>query len=51
MLHELLTINNNRINLSDVPGVSKDLKEVVLSQEHDEFYERVTIFSFSNYFS
>lgn len=41
MLHELLTINNNRINLSEVPGVSKDLKEVVLSQEHDDFYERV----------
>ncbi|XP_062570493.1 vacuolar protein sorting-associated protein 45-like [Saccostrea cucullata] len=38
MVHELLGINNNRINLSDVPGISKDLKEVVLSAEHDEFY-------------
>ncbi|CAG2114366.1 unnamed protein product [Medioppia subpectinata] len=38
-LHELLTINNNRINLADVPGV-KDMKEVVLSQEHDDFYQR-----------
>lgn len=45
MLHELLTITNNRISLSDAPGVSKDLKEVVLSQEHDEFYERVYIFN------
>ena len=41
MVHELLGINNNRINLSDVPGISKDLKEVVLSAEHDEFYANV----------
>lgn len=41
MLHELLTITNNRINLSEVPGVSRDLKEVILSSEQDEFYERV----------
>ncbi|XP_054160792.1 vacuolar protein sorting-associated protein 45-like [Oppia nitens] len=38
-LHELLNINNNRINLSNVPGV-KDIKEVVLSQEHDDFYQK-----------
>ncbi|KAI8793205.1 vacuolar protein sorting-associated protein 45 [Biomphalaria glabrata] len=38
MVHELLTINNNRINLSTVLGISKDLQEVVLSAEHDEFY-------------
>ncbi|PNF35932.1 Vacuolar protein sorting-associated protein 45 [Cryptotermes secundus] len=38
MVHELLTITNNRVSLSEVPGISKDLKEVVLSAEHDEFY-------------
>ncbi|XP_025077433.1 vacuolar protein sorting-associated protein 45-like [Pomacea canaliculata] len=38
MVHELLGINNNRINLVNVPGISKDLQEVVLSAEHDEFY-------------
>ncbi|KAI4494916.1 PREDICTED: vacuolar protein sorting-associated protein 45 [Polistes canadensis] len=38
MVHELLTINNNRVNLSHVKGISKELKEVVLSAEHDEFY-------------
>ncbi|KAL5004132.1 hypothetical protein ScPMuIL_017588 [Solemya velum] len=38
MVHELLGIHNNRINLSNVPGISKDLQEVVLSAEHDEFY-------------
>lgn len=38
MVHELLGINNNRINLASVPGISRDLQEVVLSAEHDEFY-------------
>lgn len=38
MVHELLTINNNRVNLSDINGIPKDLKEVVLSAEQDEFY-------------
>ncbi|XP_060073224.1 vacuolar protein sorting-associated protein 45-like [Ylistrum balloti] len=38
MVHELLGINNNRINLSHIPGITKDLQEVVLSAEHDEFY-------------
>ncbi|KAI1301897.1 Vacuolar protein sorting-associated protein 45 [Halotydeus destructor] len=40
MLHELLAIANNRISLADVPGVTKELKEVVLSSEHDDFYEK-----------
>jgi vacuolar protein sorting-associated protein 45 len=38
MVHELLTITNNRVNLSQIQGISKDLKEVVLSAEQDEFY-------------
>ncbi|XP_070542177.1 vacuolar protein sorting-associated protein 45-like isoform X2 [Ptychodera flava] len=38
MVHELLGIKNNRIDLSGVPGISRDLQEVVLSSEHDEFY-------------
>ncbi|XP_013378687.1 vacuolar protein sorting-associated protein 45 [Lingula anatina] len=38
MVHELLEISNNRISLASVPGISKELKEVVLSAEHDEFY-------------
>ncbi len=42
MVHELLHINNNRISLADVPGISRDLQEVVLSSEHDEFYANVS---------
>ena len=41
MVHEVLGIHNNRVNLSSVPGVNKDLHEVVLSAEQDEFYANV----------
>jgi vacuolar protein sorting-associated protein 45 len=41
MVHELLVINNNRVSLADVPGISSELKEVVLSAENDEFYAEV----------
>lgn len=50
MVHELLTINNNRVNLSHVKGISKELKEVVLSAEHDDFYANVRKF-FIQYFN
>ncbi|XP_023022442.1 vacuolar protein sorting 45 [Leptinotarsa decemlineata] len=40
MVHELLTIGNNRVNLSKVPGVPKELSEVVLSVEQDTFYAK-----------
>lgn len=46
MVHELLGINNNRIDLSRVPGISKDLREVVLSAENDEFYANVSDLKF-----
>ena len=38
MTHELLGIHNCRVNLSQVPGISKDLQEVVLSPLQDQFY-------------
>ncbi|XP_058057301.1 vacuolar protein sorting-associated protein 45 [Anopheles bellator] len=40
MVHELLTITKQRVDLSGVSGVPKDLKEVVLSTEQDEFYAK-----------
>lgn len=40
MVHELLTINNNRVSLAHLPDVHKDFKEVVLSSEQDEFYAK-----------
>lgn len=43
MLHELLTINNNRIDLTGIDGAPTDMREVVLSTEQDEFYANVII--------
>ncbi|KAK3733646.1 hypothetical protein QZH41_013329, partial [Actinostola sp. cb2023] len=40
MVHELLTIKNNRVDLSRSPGVARELQEVVMSAEHDEFYQK-----------
>lgn len=39
MVHELLTISNNRVCLPD----NQEMKEVVLSAEQDEFYSNVRI--------
>lgn len=40
MVHQLLNIKNNRVDLSGVVGVPSELKEVVLSAEQDEFYAK-----------
>lgn len=37
MVHELLGISNNRVDLSEVPGISKDMREVVMSPDQDDF--------------
>lgn len=44
MVHELLMIHNNRVSLAHVPGISRDLQELVLSSEHDTFYAQVNIY-------
>ena len=41
MVHELIGIKNNRVNLSQVPGITKELEEVVMNAEYDEFYTDV----------
>jgi hypothetical protein len=33
MVHELLTIVNNRVDLSKVPNINKDLREIVMNVE------------------
>ena len=38
MVHELLGVKNNRVDLSKAPGISRDLHEVVMSSEQDDFY-------------
>lgn len=41
MIHELLGINTNRVDLSMVKGLSEEMKEIVLSSNEDEFFNRV----------
>jgi len=38
MVHELIGINNNRVDLRGAPGVSKELEQVVLSADQDNFF-------------
>ena len=38
MVHQLIGINNNRVSLAGVPGVKKDLQEIMLNASQDEFY-------------
>ena len=40
MLHEILTITNNCIDLSNVQGVPKELEKIMLSTETDDFFSR-----------
>jgi vacuolar protein sorting-associated protein 45 len=37
-VHELLGIERNRVSLKGVPGIAKDLEQVVLSEKQDTFY-------------
>ena len=38
MVHELIGISNNRVDLRGRPGVPKDFEQIVLSPEQDAFY-------------
>eukprot|EP01105_Mastigella_eilhardi_P015932 TRINITY_DN364_c0_g1_i6.p1 TRINITY_DN364_c0_g1~~TRINITY_DN364_c0_g1_i6.p1 ORF type:complete len:432 (+),score=123.50 TRINITY_DN364_c0_g1_i6:60-1298(+) len=38
MVHELIGITRNKVDLSHAPGVHADTKEVVLSPDQDQFY-------------
>jgi len=39
MMHELLGIYNSRVDLRNVPGVKKELTEVVMNAEQDPWYK------------
>lgn len=49
MVNELLGINNNRVDLRNISGAPKELKEVVLSGEQDEFYQKVEFLKIAYY--
>ncbi|KAK9463359.1 Sec1-like protein [Lipomyces oligophaga] len=48
MVHEYLGIKNGRVDLSKVPDVRADMKEIVLSAEQDPFYENSMFMNFGD---
>ncbi|KAH0563117.1 hypothetical protein GP486_002312 [Trichoglossum hirsutum] len=48
MVHELLGIQNGRVNLSSVPDVRQELKEIVLSQDQDPFFKKNMYLNFGD---
>ncbi|KAI6778253.1 Mitochondrial translation optimization protein 1 [Emericellopsis cladophorae] len=40
MVHHLLGIQNGRVDLSEVPDIRPELKEIVLSQDQDPFFKK-----------
>mmetsp|Transcript_110918 Transcript_110918/g.312690 ORF Transcript_110918/g.312690 Transcript_110918/m.312690 type:complete len:575 (-) Transcript_110918:79-1803(-) len=48
MLHELLPMENNRIDMSKVPGIRPELKEIVMSTTQDQFFEENILANFGD---
>lgn len=48
MVHELLGIQNGRVDLSHVPDVRPELKEIVLSQDQDTFFKKNMYMNFGD---
>ncbi|RPA86129.1 Sec1-like protein [Ascobolus immersus RN42] len=48
MVHELLGIQNGRVDLSLVPDVRPELKEIVLSQDQDPFFKKNMYLNFGD---
>ncbi|KAF9291708.1 vacuolar protein sorting-associated protein 45 [Mortierella alpina] len=40
MVHELIGIRNGRVDLSNVPGIKSELKEIVLSCDQDSYFQK-----------
>ncbi|KAG0304510.1 vacuolar protein sorting-associated protein 45 [Dissophora globulifera] len=40
MVHELIGIRNGRVDLSAVPGIKPELKEIVLSSDQDAYFQK-----------
>lgn len=48
MVHHLLGIQNGRVDLSDVPDIRSELREVVLSQDQDPFFKKNMFLNFGD---
>ena len=41
MIHEILEIKNNRVDLKHLAHLEEEMKEVVLSSDDDEFFKQI----------
>lgn len=48
MLHENLTIENNRINMEKAPGTKPEMREIVMSTSADQFFEENALANFGD---
>ncbi|KAK4996460.1 vacuolar protein sorting-associated protein 45 [Elasticomyces elasticus] len=48
MVHELLGIHNGRVDLSNVPDVRPEFKEIVVSQDQDPFFKKNMYLNFGD---
>ncbi|KAF4302665.1 Sec1-like protein [Botryosphaeria dothidea] len=48
MVHELLGVNNGRVDLSDVSDIRPELKEITLSQDQDPFFKKNMYLNFGD---
>ncbi|KAI4154193.1 MAG: hypothetical protein LQ341_000406 [Variospora aurantia] len=48
MVHEMLGIRNGKVDLSNVPDVRPELKEIVLSQDQDPFFKKNMYLNFGD---
>ncbi|KAK4177074.1 putative vacuolar protein sorting-associated protein 45 [Triangularia setosa] len=48
MVHHLLGIHNGRVDLSSVPDIRPELKEIVLSQDQDPFFKKNMYLNFGD---
>lgn len=48
MVHHLIGIQNGRVDLSEVPDVRPELKEIVLSQDQDPFFKKNMFLNFGD---
>ena len=48
MVHEQLGISNGRVDMSDVPDIRPELKEIVISQDQDPFFKKNMYLNFGD---
>lgn len=48
MIHELLGLQNNRVDLKHLSHLADEMKEVVLSSDDDEFFKKIMFSNFGD---